>query len=774
MSASCRRLVIIIFVLLFGTAIKMTTIQVQAANESINTDLVDFVPSWVKKGGKSEMLKRMVDPKLRGVIEEEITENVNKRVQNVSDMEFPQLNDTLGDWMTKFNLESGFDYDISPGIALWSHVNLDHDNGNKILIDDFLVYDLDKDEPAFHYDFTGEDGSDWDPEAFGSDLFGTAGKVDYSIENNSGKVVIGTRAQGSSSSYGKVTPKMTNVNNSEVVMRFKVDEVNKGTQWFRLWIQSDKFSSGSSFANNGYGIGLNLKNGELRLQKRTNGITTTLDTVQTNFSTDWHKIKLSASNGKIGVSLWNDSKEEPEDWDIEYDSDQISKKAMLSFLNLDTDNDNTFAIDELMVTSGEDTIYDYTFQGNNGEEWDTDAFEQMHQFPTDKNVVSFDIQDNEGRVKLGKRTEDLSVPSGKVVTNMENVKESDFLTKFRMDHIGTNQKMKAFIRADKFYDGNTAVVNGFGAEIDIKSNELSLFKMENKVNYHYGSIKANITNDWHWLRLQVKDEEVGVKLWKDGENEPENWLIAGDTKDNISSGETIMRLIMLRGNLNTVYTSTGDEPKPEVDKSELEERVVEIENRNLNENDYTVDSWSIFEAALDNANEVLLDENATQKEVDERLRELNAAIDRLEEVGGSGNKELQKKVDEIENANLQESDYTKESWQALQEALDNANEVLADENALNEDITKALNQLDEAYEGLKATVDKNPLKEKLNIINDENLNKDDYTNQSWEAFDTAKRIAEQLVKLENSQLNQRIIDKSLSNLNVAYEELEEK
>lgn len=639
MSNLMKRIVIvaIAFLLLPGLVLQMPAGQAQV--EDVETDLVDFVPAWVKEGGRSEMLKRMVDPELRIQIEEEINEIVQERVESVSDIRFPELGDTLEDWMKDFDRETNFDYEIEPGQALWSFVNLNYDYGNTLYVDEFTVKDLDQGTTVFHYDFTGDDGDSWDPDAFGDDLFvypRNPDAVRYRIENNTGKMEVDERRQGTASSYGKLTPIMEDVDNSEVLMRFRVDDL-RSSQWLRVWIQSDQFASGSSFAANGYGIALNLGTDELALQRREESTTTKLDGVTANMTTDWHWLKLRAADGKVAVSLWNENEEEPEGWDIEYDIPEVRKKAMLSFANLDQDNESTFYIDDLTVESPSenDPVFHYDFNGEEGADWDAEAFEQLYAYPDSDhpNGVTYSIEEDTGKIELGKQQDVLNASYGKTVLNMGNPMDSDLLMRFRTDEVGNDQWLRAFVRADEFFDGNASPRNGYGVELNLKTDQLTLFGMENKNTYRFGKADVDMTTDWHWLRLHVQGDELAVRLWKDGEAEPDDWDIVHEVSENVSPGETVMRLLMLRGNVTTIYTPIEEPDDPEVDKTALENRVNEIYAENLNEEAYTEDSWEALQDALETAENVLNDTEATQADVDAALAALNEARAGLEEVG---------------------------------------------------------------------------------------------------------------------------------------------
>ncbi|HHV46844.1 MAG TPA: hypothetical protein GXX53_08145 [Tissierellia bacterium] len=137
-----------------------------------------------------------------------------------------------------------------------------------------------------------------------------------------------------------------------------------------------------------------------------------------------------------------------------------------------------------------------------------------------------------------------------------------------------------------------------------------------------------------------------------------------------------------------------------MDKTALLEKIEYAQG--LNEEDYTEESWANLVAALQDALAVYEDEEATQEEVDTALAALIAAIEALvpaeEEPGEVDKTELGAKIDEA--LELNEEDYTEESWANLQAALIAAVEVYNDENATQEEVDAALAALIAAIEAL--------------------------------------------------------------------------
>ena len=76
-----------------------------------------------------------------------------------------------------------------------------------------------------------------------------------------------------------------------------------------------------------------------------------------------------------------------------------------------------------------------------------------------------------------------------------------------------------------------------------------------------------------------------------------------------------------------------DGPEMDADKSEL--NAVYDQYKDLENNDYTEDSWNEFQGALENAKDILADENASQAEADEAKAALEAAAAGLTKSAGS-------------------------------------------------------------------------------------------------------------------------------------------
>ena len=172
-----------------------------------------------------------------------------------------------------------------------------------------------------------------------------------------------------------------------------------------------------------------------------------------------------------------------------------------------------------------------------------------------------------------------------------------------------------------------------------------------------------------------------------------------------------------------------------------------------------------FKAALAEAKELLENNKATQEEV-------NASFDRLSEVMqmlsfNKGDKtQLVNLIEKIEA--LDSSKYIAKTWESLASVLEASKAVVADENALEEEVAKA-------YEGLLREFLKLRLKPNKDALNDlinkaQSLDSSKYTRVSWRAVEKAIEQADKVMK--NEDATEKEIAKAEENLKSAISGLE--
>ena len=198
------------------------------------------------------------------------------------------------------------------------------------------------------------------------------------------------------------------------------------------------------------------------------------------------------------------------------------------------------------------------------------------------------------------------------------------------------------------------------------------------------------------------------------------------------------------------------------DKTKLIEATKEANSKQ--EEDYTADSWKALQQALQEANKVLVDENAMQKEVDDAANKLQEALDNL--VTAVDKSLLQAFVEYV--SGLDSNKYTEATWKTFETEFNEANAVLKDANTTQEQVDNAYNQLVKAYLDLRLIPDKSLLEELINQA--ERLNVANYTKASYEAMKTALEEAKGVLKDANA--TQKEVDNAKATLEKAINSLE--
>ncbi|MDQ0723553.1 hypothetical protein QF049_004814 [Paenibacillus sp. W4I10] len=148
-----------------------------------------------------------------------------------------------------------------------------------------------------------------------------------------------------------------------------------------------------------------------------------------------------------------------------------------------------------------------------------------------------------------------------------------------------------------------------------------------------------------------------------------------------------------------------------IDKAKLKAKIDEIngkiETGELDKEEYTPASWTALDNAMNEAERVLNDLTATQAQVDKALLDLTNARTGLiptTSVPVVDKSALQAKVTEITGESLEESEYTPASLTALNDAMNEAERVLADSTVTQAQVDKALQDLTNARTGLTKVI----------------------------------------------------------------------
>ncbi len=174
------------------------------------------------------------------------------------------------------------------------------------------------------------------------------------------------------------------------------------------------------------------------------------------------------------------------------------------------------------------------------------------------------------------------------------------------------------------------------------------------------------------------------------------------------------------------------------DTTALEAALKALEDKRLKQQDYTQASWTLLHTAIKNAQDQV-DNPDDEQTVAAVKSALEDAESKLVNIAG-----LRDKIAELtsEMEDLNEHDYTTESWEALQSKLDAANEVLETADATKEAVDAAVESLPEtAVSALKACGDKEPLENAIAVAETLEKYQEAYTETTWNDLVTALQTA---------------------------------
>lgn len=124
----------------------------------------------------------------------------------------------------------------------------------------------------------------------------------------------------------------------------------------------------------------------------------------------------------------------------------------------------------------------------------------------------------------------------------------------------------------------------------------------------------------------------------------------------------------------------------------------------IKESDYAVVSWAQFDSIYQEAKQMVNDScNVDQKAVDEMIEKVKDSMQLLVKAGNID--DYQEAVDKVNNkvGQLDQSKYTKESWDKLQETLQKVKDLATKEDVSQEELESMLASLNDAYDALKET-----------------------------------------------------------------------
>ena len=270
---------------------------------------------------------------------------------------------------------------------------------------------------------------------------------------------------------------------------------------------------------------------------------------------------------------------------------------------------------------------------------------------------------------------------------------------------------------------------------------------------------------------ELKESDYTAETW-DALRDALKAAVAVDSEHDASQEEVDRAAEALQAAIDALEEASGEEPSEEADKTGLKEAIDKASA--VDSTKYTTASLEKMYAALEEAKAVYEDPDADQAAVDTAKDNLNQACDAL--VALADKSELQSLIAQAEE--LKGSDYTAETWDALQDALKAAAAVDSEHDASQEEVDRAAEALQAAMDALEEAsgeepsgeADKTELKEVIDHASAVDSTK--YTAESLEKLQKALEAAKKVYS--DKEAEQPAVDQAVSDLKAAMDALEEK
>lgn len=331
-----------------------------------------------------------------------------------------------------------------------------------------------------------------------------------------------------------------------------------------------------------------------------------------------------------------------------------------------------------------------------------------------------------------------------LISEVEKAKDS---IKGEYSQVSINNVKEALIKAEEILSSNVVSQSMIDNVINnLKNSEEALINISDILSLisEYESMDSNdyTIDSWQAYSNSI-DEAVNIAK-------------TATTKKQVT--DIIIKIIYMKTNLIKEI---------KVDKTELS--ILYESCKSLLKDNYTEESWKVFEQVFIEAGNVLENINSTQEQVNLSLTNLHSAISNLENVKNEVDKSELEKI-YYESIVLKETEYTKESWKVFSDSMNLAKAILDNEESTQEQVNNILAELKlsiKQLEGIQIEeIDITVLQNLVNLVKDIDLTL--YVEKGKNEFNDALLYANKV--LESPESNEAV-EKALKTLSKAYLDL---
>ncbi|NED96542.1 hypothetical protein G1H11_14625 [Phytoactinopolyspora alkaliphila] len=380
---------------------------------------------------------------------------------------------------------------------------------------------------ALNTDFSGlANGSSWaaDDAFTTTNSAGTASSVE--IQGETGEIHLDPGQY----SYARADSSMTPTANSELLVRFKIDDFG-GDRRLRFWLRSDEWNNSTS-PHNGYAVEINSADDTVRfIRTRDGNAVHGLASFPHVRSTDWQWLRFSVDGDQLTMRIWPDDEPEPrQEWTGELTDTSVSGSGSLLVAGIELSGASSgggFSVDDVRVTELDPAAIREPFAGvADDSTWDSTGLfsTQFGNGASNPGVgAAIDVQDEVGRLSLD--TSRYSYARAQSLT--PELLDSELLVKVNVRDLGDDRRLRLWLRGDEW---NTLVAPNYGYGIEIRSttdpavDNVRLLRVRHGNSpYTLTSTRRDLSTGALWLRFRVNGNGISARVWDDGDPEPLDW-----------------------------------------------------------------------------------------------------------------------------------------------------------------------------------------------------------------------------------------------------------
>lgn len=139
----------------------------------------------------------------------------------------------------------------------------------------------------------------------------------------------------------------------------------------------------------------------------------------------------------------------------------------------------------------------------------------------------------------------------RAAAQMDAAPDTELLVRFKPDSLTGDRRLRFWLRADG-WNATTSPFNGYAVEISSSSDTVRIIRTRNgNAVFALASFTHARSLDWQWLRFRVEGDQLSVRFWDEGDNEPRHtWTHTMQDTSVTAAGGFLTALIEL-GNTAT-------------------------------------------------------------------------------------------------------------------------------------------------------------------------------------------------------------------------------